>query len=74
MPVAMWRSTGQMRAEFRAFPGVAAPSDGALPDRAGHTAMADAVDLKLFLPPAPRVAVRRPAPRPRPAPPAEDDQ
>ena len=61
------RTTGQIRAEFKAFPGAAAPSDGVLPNRAGYIAMADAVDLKLFLPPA-RPAPRRPAPRPAPSP------
>ena len=67
------RNTGQLRAEFKAFPGSPAPSDGVLPNRAGYIAMADAVDLKLFLPPV-RANARRPAPRPRPAPTPEVPQ
>lgn len=59
------RTTGQMRAEFKPSSTAGGPGDGITPNRAGYIAMADAVDLKLLLPPVPqRPAVRRPPPRP----------
>ena len=65
------RTTGQLRAEFKPSSTTGGPGDGITPNRAGYIAMADAVDLKLLLPP-PRPVPRRPAPRPAPAPAAAD--
>ena len=67
------RTTGQLRAEFKPSSTVGGPGDGVTPNRAGYIAMADAVDLKVFLPPQRQVPARRPPPpRPR-AVPAPDE-
>lgn len=67
------RSTGQLRAEYKPSSTAGGPGDGTTPNRAGYIAMADAVDLKLLLPP-PRPAPRRPAPHPAPAAPPADGE
>lgn len=55
------RTTGQLRAEYKPSSTVGGPGDGITTNRAGYIAMADAVDLKLFLPSARQPPTRRQA-------------
>ncbi len=63
-------ATGGMRAEYVPNSTIGGPGDGLHPNRAGYSAMGNAVDLRLLAGPAARAARPRPAPRPAPDAPA----